>query len=222
MLDKEYIEQKNMMKEMKELLNTIEESDKQMQELKEEMSKEDKEFQDEENKETNTLSVDALKEEFSKIENYNNKLEINNREAYIKMLNKNLENENENIRRNASDQIKMLENLFTLERLMSKVTYGKPDNKIVKELKNRARKKLSVNKRFTFTEPSLIEKSLKQVFDDKKLINRVLFQVWNYILNTKIEQEGLYIYFLLLTLSSLHHEDMKDREIVIEKIKELF
>lgn len=162
---------------------------------------------------------------FAKVKEITDKLEINNRLSYVKFLREEARSRKENktdgktIERLES-VANMIENLFSLEDLISNKTLLKYNRERCANVRKQSRSKLSKNKKLAFIDPYSMEKAIKEVFNSKES-NKLIFIVYSYIANVKLEEKGLYIHFLLLALSSINREDMLDREVVIENLKKL-
>lgn len=216
MLQKDYVEQKKLINESKKILEEIENNDKLIEQL---MTEEGLEV------ENNADSTEKLRESLKEVEDYSSKIEINNVKSYVEMLEKEIEKLGEEpsiFKTKLERQTIMLRNLFNLDRIANYNPIGKVDKKSLNNMRLIARKKLAVNKKYAFIEPNEMEKSLKVVIEDRKKVDKVLWRVYNYIVNKKIENEGVYIYFLMLTFATLSNEQMNDREEVIKNLEKLF
>lgn len=212
MLDREYLERKESLRMIKESFENFEKTVEDLEELNEE---ERKEIEDE------NLE---LKKQLSKIEDYSNKLEINNILPYARML------RDEALDRTIKGDVltasrlngiaDTLETLFELKPLLAYKGYPKYSKEAFNNAKKQARQKLSVNRKYTFTEPSHMEKALKEVLGDKQG-KRIAHIVYNYILKVKMDVSGTYLYFLLLALSSISNDEMIDRETIIGNLNKL-
>lgn len=212
MLNYEFEEQRQIIKDLGQTVES-------MEEFRKELILSDIEVDD-----INELNEkeDNVRKELNKIEGYSKTIEINNRERYIAMLQKELDKKELSDFQLARIQknITMLENLFTLSKL-EKARYSKYNKQRCELVKSMVRKKLSINRKFGFIDPRNIERPLKAVMGKKKA-DRFIFHVNYFILNSKLDVEGTYIHFLLLALSSVNNEEMKNREILIESLKKFY
>lgn len=209
MLNYEFEEQRKLVKDLGKTVNSMEELRNELMLSEVDMGNIN-ELQEKE---------ESVKEELNSIQGYSNTIEINNRKKYIEMLEKELEKDtlSEIQKVRVKKNISMLKNLFSLSKL-EKVHYAKYNKQRCEQVKAMVRKKLSLNRKFGFIDPKHIERPLKAVMG-KKEADRFIFHVNNFILNAKLENEGTYIHFLLLTLSVVNREEMLDREVLIESLK---
>lgn len=216
MLQKQFEKDRTLIEQSEEILDTIESNNRELKDILRESLTEPEDVNEE--------SVEELRENLEELKKYSTTLEINNREVYADLLRKDIDNlaSTPILRVKIEKQIKMLEELFTFNRLLAYRPVRKFDKKVLKELKAQARRKLVSASKYTFTEPNQVEKTLKEVLEDRKLVDKIMWRLTNFILDKRMENEGSYIYFIILTLSSIDKEEMKDRELVINNLKELF
>lgn len=191
-------------------------------------------------------STDELRKEYENIKDINDNCEINNLPVYVRvflpekieklmeLLKTDSEKINrENIQKNIdtiNSQILLLEGIENLTDLFKYNSYGKYKREKLNIARKNVNNKLE-NSTLTFTEPFIMELSIKKLFTDDIIsyenmedfsANKAIMKIYMYI-GTVSKQNMIYVYFLILAISSLHHpkinEELKNSLILaIEKL----
>lgn len=209
-----------------EMLKSVEDLDKLMEELCE-----DEEEEKEEKLENYNEFTDEYKEEL--IKNYNDlksiekNPEINNLDTYIKKFKENIEEVSnmENINTTKLEYLKeklnLLENIIPMTYLLDYPYYGKFKQKKFEEYFEKAIYKMDKVKT-EFVHPDITYNKLLEYYKDDELKAKTIMMKFLMYVCIEKSKDMIYSYFIQTAIHSINNENSRHRDEIIKSLEKLY